>query len=64
MAIYSKSLQVYHLISGNYEQREESLVFPFLLIIEIPHFIEESDRIGQRSAVRLLRQRIHEILNE
>jgi len=39
-----------------------SLAFPFLPIAEIPEFIEQSRAIGQRSAVRLFRTRIREIL--
>ncbi|WP_204103675.1 MULTISPECIES: Uma2 family endonuclease [Spirulina sp. CCY15215] len=59
-----RTLFVYHLIANSYQQQEESLAFPFLPIAEIPDFIEQSDRLGQRSAVRLFRQRIREILNE
>ncbi len=59
-----QSLLVYHLIGDRYEQREESLAFPFLPIAEIPSFIEQSHEIGQRSAVRLFRQRIREILRD
>ncbi|MEM9542383.1 MAG: Uma2 family endonuclease [Cyanobacteria bacterium P01_E01_bin.42] len=55
---------VYHLIGDRYEQREESLAFPFLPLIEIPGFIEQSREIGQRLAVRLFRQRIQEILRD
>lgn len=58
----NQTLQVYHLIEGQYEQREQSLAFPFLPIGEIPGFIEQSRTIGQRAAVRLFRQRIQEIL--
>ncbi|MGK7927101.1 MAG: Uma2 family endonuclease [Spirulina sp.] len=59
-----QSFLVYHLIGDRYEQREESLAFPFLPIAEIPSFIEQSYEIGQRSAVRLFRQRIREILRD
>lgn len=56
-----QTLLVYHLREDRYEQCEESLAFPFLPIAEIPGFIEESHRVGQRSAVRLFRRRIQEI---
>ncbi|MBE9115684.1 Uma2 family endonuclease [Lusitaniella coriacea LEGE 07157] len=57
-----KTLVVYGRIEGGYEQRDRSLAFPFVPIAEIPHFIEQSRAIGQRSAVRLFRQRIQYIL--
>ena len=58
----NKSLLVYQLVDGNYEERENSLAFPFLPIAEIPGLIEQSKNIGQRAAVRLFRERIREIL--
>ncbi|GET41738.1 Uma2 family endonuclease [Microseira wollei] len=58
-----KTLLVYRRIEAGYEQCEQSLAFPFLPIAEIPIFIEQSRTIGQRSAVRLFRQRIREILD-
>jgi Uma2 family endonuclease len=57
-----QTLQVYQLVEGNYELSDKSLAFPFLPIVEIPGFIEQSKTIGQRSAVRLFRTRIREIL--
>ncbi len=57
-----QTLQVYQLVEGKYEQAAKSLAFPFLPIVEIPGFIEQSKTIGQRSAVRLFRTRIQEIL--
>ncbi len=57
-----QSLQVYHLVEGKYQKCDRSLAFPFLPVAEIPGFIEQSRTIGQRSAVRLFRQRIREIL--
>ncbi len=57
-----QTLQVYRLLEGEYEQTNQSLAFPFLPIAEVPGFIEQSKTIGQRSAVRLFRQRIQEIL--
>ncbi|WP_341731172.1 Uma2 family endonuclease [Microcoleus sp. EPA2] len=57
-----QSLQVYQLVEGKYEKCDRSLAFPFLPVAEIPGFIEQSRTIGQRSAVRLFRQRIREIL--
>lgn len=58
----NESLQVYQLVEGKYEQTERSLAFPFLPIAEVPGFIKQSISIGQRSAVRLFRERIREIL--
>jgi Uma2 family endonuclease len=58
-----KTLLIYRRVEGGYEQCEQSLAFPFLPIGEIPNFIEQSRTIGQRSAVKLFRQRIREILN-
>lgn len=55
-------LQVYQLREGDYQLSEQSLAFPFLPITEVPGFIEQSKTIGQRSAVRLFRTRIREIL--
>jgi hypothetical protein len=60
----NQSLLVYQLVEGNYEQRENSLAFPFLQIAEIPAFIEQSKTIGQRAAVRLFRDRVRELLAE
>lgn len=57
-----QSLQVYQLVEGNYELSETSFAFPFLPIAEIPGFIEQSKVVGQRTAVRLFRKRIREIL--
>ncbi|MGA9382503.1 MAG: Uma2 family endonuclease [Phormidium sp.] len=58
-----KTLLIYRRIEGGYEQCEQSLAFPFLPIGEIPNFIEQSRTMGQRSAVRLFKQRIREIIN-
>ncbi|MEG4502104.1 Uma2 family endonuclease [Microcoleus sp. F6_B4] len=58
----NQCLQVYQLVEGNYEERENSLAFPFLPIAEIPGLIEQSKSIGQRAAVRLFRDRIREVL--
>ena len=57
-----QSLQVYQLREGKYEMCDRSLAFPFLPVAEIPSLIEQSRTIGQRSAVRLFRQRIRELL--
>jgi len=59
-----QTLLVYQLVEGQYQQAAKSLAFPFLPIAEVPGFIEQSKTIGQRSAVRLFRQRIREILHE
>ena len=58
-----QTLQVYQLVEGEYEQREQSMTFPFLPVTEIPGFIEQSNIQGQRTAVRLFRQRIRELLH-
>lgn len=57
-----KTLVVYGRVEGGYEPRDQSLAFPFIPIAEIPDFIEQSRAIGQRSAVRLFRRRIRDIL--
>jgi Uma2 family endonuclease len=59
-----KTLLVYRRVEGGYEECERSLAFPFLPIAEIPNFIEQSRTLGQRSAVRLFRQRLQEVLQE
>jgi Uma2 family endonuclease len=58
----NKTLQVYRLVEGKYEQYTQSPTFPFLPIVEVPGFIEQSKTIGQRSAVRSFKTRIREIL--
>ena len=58
----NQSLVVYHLVEGNYEERENSLAFAFLPIAQIPVSIEQSKSIGQRAAVRLFRDRVREVL--
>ncbi|NER97440.1 MAG: Uma2 family endonuclease [Symploca sp. SIO1B1] len=61
---YTKNmLLVYRRVEGGYEQCDRSLAFPFLPITEIANFIVQSRTIGQRSTVRLFRQRIREILD-
>jgi Uma2 family endonuclease len=60
----NQCLQVYQLVEGRYEQKENSLAFPCLPIAEIPAFIEQSKTIGQRAAVRLFRDRVRELLAE
>lgn len=59
----NQNLTVYQLIEGQYQEVAQSLAFPFLPITELPGFIEQSRTIGQRSAVRLFRQRIRELLD-
>lgn len=60
----NQCLQVYQLVEGSYEPKENSLAFPCLPIAEIPAFIEQSKAIGQRAAVRLFRDRVRELLAE
>ncbi|MGB3310652.1 MAG: Uma2 family endonuclease [Nodosilinea sp.] len=55
-------LLVYLRVDNGYTQAEASLAFPFLPIADVGYFIEQSRTVGQRSAVRLFRQRIREIL--
>ncbi|HEY9692004.1 MAG TPA: Uma2 family endonuclease [Oculatellaceae cyanobacterium] len=65
-----QTLQVYQLVEGKYQEcdapseplRDRSLAFPILALAEIPGLIEQSQTVGQRTAVRLLKQRIREIL--
>lgn len=59
----NQRLLVYSRVDSGYAQRDASLVFPFLPIPEVGHLIEQSRTIGQRSAVRLFRQRIRDILS-
>ncbi|NEQ68469.1 MAG: Uma2 family endonuclease [Symploca sp. SIO2D2] len=69
---YTKNtLLVYQRVAGGYEQCDQlrwcqgnrSLAFPFLPIAEVADFIAQSGVIGQRSAVRLFRQRLRQILD-
>jgi hypothetical protein len=62
MALHEKTLLVYQRVEAGYERCDASSIFPCLPIAEIPDFIEQSHTIGQRSTVRLFRQRIREIL--
>jgi Uma2 family endonuclease len=57
-----QTLQVYQLVEGNYQQSERSLAFPILPVAEISGLIEQSQTVGQRTVVRLFKQRIREIL--
>jgi len=57
-----QTLEVYQRVAGNYQLVIQSIAFPFLPVGEVPGFIEQSRTIGQRSAVRLFRQRIQETL--
>jgi hypothetical protein len=62
MVVPEELPMVYHLVEQGYERRNQSLAFPFLPIPEIPALIEQSHELGQRSVVRLFRQRLREIL--
>lgn len=57
-----KILFVYERVADNYEQRDRSVAFPCFPIVEIPKLIEQSRTIGQRSSVRLFRQKLRESL--
>ncbi|MBP0021252.1 MAG: Uma2 family endonuclease [Cyanobacteria bacterium SBLK] len=59
---YQNRLGVYRLNGEEYIESRESLAFPFLPIGEIPDFVRQSQKIGQRSTVRQFRARIREIL--
>lgn len=56
------NLEVHQLIEAEYKQVNNSVAFPFLPIAEMTGFMEQSNTIGQRAAVRLFRKRIGEIL--
>ncbi|MGD1944381.1 MAG: Uma2 family endonuclease [Leptolyngbyaceae cyanobacterium] len=49
---------------ADYAETEQSLAFPQLPIRELPQFIEQAKTIGQRAAVRSLKQRIQQVLAE
>jgi Uma2 family endonuclease len=59
---HKQTLQIYLLVDGQYQLSDRSLAFPCLPVAEIPKFIERSKEIGQRSTVRLFRERIRELL--
>lgn len=59
-----QQLEIYQLVSGQYVQVDPSLAFPCLPVAEIPGFIERSKEIGQRSTVRMFRDRIRELLQQ
>lgn len=59
----NQTLLIYSRVEGGYEQCSTSQAFPFLPVSEVGQFIEQSRTLGQRSAVRLFRQRIREILD-
>lgn len=58
-----RQLEIYQLVDGQYVQVDRSLAFPCLPVAEIPDFIEQSKDVGQRSAVRLFRTRIRELIS-
>ncbi|MBE9137760.1 Uma2 family endonuclease [Nodosilinea sp. LEGE 07088] len=58
----NQSLLVYSRVENSYNLAETSLAFPFLPIAEVGYVIEQSRTLGQRSAVRLFRHRIRDIL--
>ena len=57
-----QQLEIYQLVEGQYVQVDRSLAFPCLPVAEVSELIERSREVGQRSAVRLFRARIREIL--
>jgi Uma2 family endonuclease len=59
---HQNELQVYQLTREGYKQSDHSLAFPLFPIAEIAPLIEQSKQIGQRSVVRLFKQRIRDIL--
>jgi Uma2 family endonuclease len=59
---HKQTLQAYLLVDSQYQISDRSLAFPCLPVAEIPKFIERSKEIGQRSTVRLFRERIRELL--
>lgn len=58
-----QTLEIYLLVEGNYQLSETSLAFPSLPVTEIPQLIEQSKVVGQRSAIRLFREKIKTILS-
>lgn len=59
-----RKLEIYQLVDGQYVQVDRSLAFPCLPVAEVPEWMEQSREVGQRSAVRLFRARIREILQK
>jgi len=59
---HKQTLQIYLLVDSKYQISDRSLAFPCLPVAEVPEFIERSKEIGQRSTVRLFRERIRELL--
>jgi Uma2 family endonuclease len=59
----NQRLWVYSRVDKGYEQCDFSLAFPFLPIADVGYFIDQSRTLGQRSAVRLFRHRIRELLD-
>ncbi len=57
-----QQLEIYQLVEEQYVRVDRSLAFPCLPVTEVPELIERSREVGQRSAVRLFRARIREIL--
>jgi Uma2 family endonuclease len=57
-----QTLEVYQLQEDQYEQCDASLVFPFLPIAEVPVLIAQSREVGQRTIVRMFRQRVQALL--
>jgi Uma2 family endonuclease len=57
-----QTLEVYQLQGGQYVRCDASLAFPFLPIAEVPVLIEQSQEVGQRTVVRMFRQRIQALL--
>ncbi|MEL6400064.1 MAG: Uma2 family endonuclease [Cyanobacteria bacterium J06607_6] len=57
-------LTIYQLnqTQSDYAETERSLTFPQLPIRELPQFIEQAKLIGQRAAVRSLKQRVQQVL--
>lgn len=58
----NQNLEVYQLVGGNYEKRENSVIFPFFPMAEIPDFIEQSKVIGQRAVIGLFTARVKQLL--
>ncbi|MEM6437184.1 MAG: Uma2 family endonuclease [Cyanobacteria bacterium P01_D01_bin.115] len=56
-------LTIYQLneTQSDYAATEQSLTFPQLPIRELPQFIEQAKTIGQRAAVRSLKERVRQI---
>jgi len=57
LSIYGLNTQ-----SKTYDVQSDSIAFPRLPIMDIPHFIQQAKQLGQRSAVRAFQQRVQDAI--